>query len=76
MADDVSPRNMTLFLQQVSGEEVPTQGINSLYIACKHEHVLSSANLLLVHQVMVWAVTVCFLSKNWLKPPDCLQWCN
>jgi hypothetical protein len=23
--DDVSPRNMTLFLQQVSGEEVPTQ---------------------------------------------------
>ncbi|CAM6042005.1 unnamed protein product [Sphagnum compactum] len=24
--DDVSPRNMTLFLQQVSGEEVPTQG--------------------------------------------------
>lgn len=25
---------------------------------------------------MVWAVTFCFLSKNWLKPPDCLQWCN
>jgi hypothetical protein len=38
--DDVSPRNMTLFLQQVSGEEVPTQGIYSLYIACKHKHVL------------------------------------